>query len=609
MQADARFQDAAKQTWDLIVLPGGDKSAETMRDCTELIGMLSRQKASGKLVGATGTTPSVVLASIRGFLQNGATCYPINAFRKKMPNPSDNDVVVHGNVVTSQGIGQVFIFGIMLVELLHDAHLADLVASSMVVYRPGYKYRYDPPLFEEEEEGSEGKEEKGVEEEEGPEAHAAMNGNSGNEKQTAPTETLQAVKESNVENAGSQIASNQMEQPRGEAETTGTRDEELESEQQESSSVQGEQFNEDSDRSRTSASDKQTEIDNGIHMMGSETASSRDSQDSDGSWHDVSASVQRKRESSSNAVESLAKKRVCYDVEEVPIDKIDHGIGEAAYRQEEESNEFDPDVDDRHVLDDSVDTNISDDELVRGKKEWVDSTLRRTSLLDDSSKDSVSPARLFISHNDFPIPDDDLSHIPVDDDGDDDVDRSPQDNSSVQLSEHGDNSSRCNGSIGGLSVEGDETSAKNKTNVRRKVVIDNSQTKLTSPHIKDMLEDTSDIVLQNRVRAANRVAGQEEPVTRVLGLRNGKVSLPYERLLARPNLGDDGTLDPQLLEVWYRSTSRVTGDIMPFRMRREAGEERGEENFEQRVHDEAKEEGVEVGRSARDRESEGEAQM
>jgi hypothetical protein len=44
-------------------------------------------------------------------------------------------------------------------------------------------------------------------------------------------------------------------------------------------------------------------------------------------------------------------------------------------------------------------------------------------------------------------------------------------------------------------------------------------------------------------------------------------------------------------------------------MRGEAGQEQREAIAEQRVHDAAKEEGVEVGRSARDRESRGEARM
>jgi protein deglycase len=98
MQADIRFQEAAKQQWDLIVLPKGAVGAETMRDCQELIGMLAKQKADGKLVGASSAMPSIVITSINGFLQEGATCFPLNAFQCTIPKASDYDVVVHDNV-------------------------------------------------------------------------------------------------------------------------------------------------------------------------------------------------------------------------------------------------------------------------------------------------------------------------------------------------------------------------------------------------------------------------------------------------------------------------------------------------------------------------------
>jgi hypothetical protein len=140
MQADMRFQVAAKQQWDLIVLPGGAAGAETMRDCQELIDMLIKQKADGKLVGASGATPSIVMASINGFLQEGATCFPMSYFRCKIPKASDYDVVVHDNVVTSQGIGSALVFAIMLVELLYDSDSADRVALSMLVDRSKYRY-------------------------------------------------------------------------------------------------------------------------------------------------------------------------------------------------------------------------------------------------------------------------------------------------------------------------------------------------------------------------------------------------------------------------------------------------------------------------------------
>ena len=146
MQADIRFKEAAKQQWDLIVLPGGVVGAETMSQCQELICMLAKQKADGKLIGASGETPSIVLSSINSFLQEGATCFPLVALCERIPKASDYNVVVHDNVVTSQGIGSTLVFAIMLVELVHNSDVANMVAQCMLVDRT--KYQHFPSFFD-----------------------------------------------------------------------------------------------------------------------------------------------------------------------------------------------------------------------------------------------------------------------------------------------------------------------------------------------------------------------------------------------------------------------------------------------------------------------------
>jgi len=139
---------------------------------------------------------------------------------------------------------------------------------------------------------------------------------------------------------------------------------------------------------------------------------------------------------------------------------------------------------------------------------------------------------------------------------------------------------------------------------RRKLVIDNDKTELTSAHIKDMLRDNSSNIMEHIAHPADWVEGVDEQPSRLRDLRR---VLPYEKLFARPHLGDDGALNPELIELWYRSTARVTGAPMPFRMRGDAGQAQREELAEQRVQDAAKAEGVEVGRSAHERESDGDA--
>jgi len=111
----------------------------------------------------------------------------------------------------------------------------------------------------------------------------------------------------------------------------------------------------------------------------------------------------------------------------------------------------------------------------------------------------------------------------------------------------------------------------------REIVIDNNETELTNEHMKAMLRDTSDIVLEDEPGLADwprEDADEVDPeyarVSRVLN------TLPMERLLARPCLGDDGGLAPELLALWGRNTVKISGKPgtqLPFRMRGAKGQE------------------------------------
>jgi hypothetical protein len=145
IQAHMTFQEALKQDWDAVVLPGGEQGATTMRDTKELIEMLQDRKDAGKLSAASGCSPSIVFASIPDFLDPGATCYPLNRLREVMPNATDNDVVLQENVVTCQGIGPCLIFALILAELLLGPSLPAKVSQSMLVDRTGLSgFRYSP---------------------------------------------------------------------------------------------------------------------------------------------------------------------------------------------------------------------------------------------------------------------------------------------------------------------------------------------------------------------------------------------------------------------------------------------------------------------------------
>ena len=129
--ADKLLNECLNDTYDLIVLPGGMRSAESLRDCPELITMLRAQIQSGRLYAAICAAPVVILQH-HGLLENkSATCHP--SLYSQLKNKNTTRIVVDGNCITSQGPGTALEFAIKLVEMLFDVGTAQKIAQAMVV--------------------------------------------------------------------------------------------------------------------------------------------------------------------------------------------------------------------------------------------------------------------------------------------------------------------------------------------------------------------------------------------------------------------------------------------------------------------------------------------
>ena len=84
-----------------------------------LLDLLQRQKELQKLYAASGAAPARVLAyEDEQLVSPVSTCYPIERLRNKLPTPTDADVVIWNNIITSQGVGLIFLFAIELGQLL-----------------------------------------------------------------------------------------------------------------------------------------------------------------------------------------------------------------------------------------------------------------------------------------------------------------------------------------------------------------------------------------------------------------------------------------------------------------------------------------------------------
>jgi 4-methyl-5(b-hydroxyethyl)-thiazole monophosphate biosynthesis len=131
--ADATISECVDKTYDLIVLPGGARGAELLRDNTSLTAMLQKQKQSARLYAAICAAPAVVLQH-HGLLKNvRATCYPSLQDRLDKKYLSNDRVVVDGNCITGQGPGVAVEFAIKLVELLFGIEKKKEVAAGMLV--------------------------------------------------------------------------------------------------------------------------------------------------------------------------------------------------------------------------------------------------------------------------------------------------------------------------------------------------------------------------------------------------------------------------------------------------------------------------------------------
>lgn len=134
---------------------------------------------------------------------------------------------------------------------------------------------------------------------------------------------------------------------------------------------------------------------------------------------------------------------------------------------------------------------------------------------------------------------------------------------------------------------------------RRRLVIDNEATELSSNHIKNMLADSADLLLPDVSHPADYNPQEEITTSSTKEEKSDAAtiiaSLPYERLLTRPNIADDGALDPQLLELWQKNAARLEGKPFPYELMGEEGElQRIELERSRQEEEEKSEEGVEV---------------
>ncbi|KAF7836659.1 protein DJ-1-like protein B-like [Senna tora] len=116
---------AAKQSYDLIVLPGGLGGAQAFANSVTLVNLLKRQRESNRYYGAICASPD-----------KKATAFPALSNKLSDKSEIENRVLIDGNLITSRGPGTAMELALTIVEKFFGRKLGLELAKAMVFTWP-----------------------------------------------------------------------------------------------------------------------------------------------------------------------------------------------------------------------------------------------------------------------------------------------------------------------------------------------------------------------------------------------------------------------------------------------------------------------------------------
>lgn len=140
LTADGMLVDVLAQSFDLIVLPGGENGARQMAACRVLQERVHQQAKDGLFYAAIGESPAIVLNQWGLLRQRKMTCHTDVSHTLSGCNFVDEAVVVDGNCITAQHSAAAIPFALTLVELLEGKVMRRQVGHLLGGYAsPGTK--------------------------------------------------------------------------------------------------------------------------------------------------------------------------------------------------------------------------------------------------------------------------------------------------------------------------------------------------------------------------------------------------------------------------------------------------------------------------------------
>lgn len=131
IRADKFLKDIDSSDADALILPGGLPGVTNLNESDVLRRMLQGGYTSGKLVAAICAAPMIL--GQMGLLEGKrATCYPGFEDHLRGHIPTNDRVIIDGQIITASGIGVVIEFALAIITYLLDEQMATEVSEAIL---------------------------------------------------------------------------------------------------------------------------------------------------------------------------------------------------------------------------------------------------------------------------------------------------------------------------------------------------------------------------------------------------------------------------------------------------------------------------------------------
>ncbi len=128
---DTVVDDLDARSFDVLAIPGGNGGVETLCGDERILDIVRQFHAAKKWICAVCAGPLVL---DRAGILDGVpvTCHPSAGSKLKGTKRSDERIIQHENIITSQGPGTTMAFALHVVSTLENPEKAGEIAAAMV---------------------------------------------------------------------------------------------------------------------------------------------------------------------------------------------------------------------------------------------------------------------------------------------------------------------------------------------------------------------------------------------------------------------------------------------------------------------------------------------